>query len=209
MELVAGSPGKVKAPPTYKLKKRAERQAETRQRIVAAAVALHQEEGPLRTTIVAVAQRAGVTRPTVYSHFRDEQSLFRACSAHYLAANPPPDPKQWMRQEKPDGRLRLALTDMYAYYRRTEEMTLGLLRDEPYMPHLKLLEGYHLFTAEIAKVFAAGWKVGAKRRHLVLGAVAHSLEFLTWRDFKTRGLADREIVDLMVEFVVGSAGTYR
>ena len=196
---------KVKPKPKYRLQKRAESQAQTRQRIVEATVALHQEEGPLRTTIVAVASRAGVTRPTVYSHFRDERSLFRACAAHYLAANPPPDPTPWMAQADPETRLRLALADIYAYYRQTEAMTLGLLRDEPLMPHLRLLEGYHRFTDEVAKALALGWKVSPKRQRLVLGAVAHALEFLTWRDFKVRAFADRETADLMAGLVVATA----
>ena len=36
---------------TYQKKRRAEREAETRQRIVEAIVALHREMGPARTTI--------------------------------------------------------------------------------------------------------------------------------------------------------------
>ena len=200
---------KVKAIPKYRLRKRAESQAQTRQRIIDATVALHQEDGPFRTTIVAVASRAGVTRPTVYSHFPDERSLFRACGAHYRTANPPPDPTRWMAQEDPEERLRLALADMYAYYRQTEAMTLALLRDEPYMPHLGLMEGYHRFTAQIAEVLAAGWKVSPHRQRLVLGAVAHAVEFLTWRDLKSRGFADREIADLLAGLVVATTSAAR
>ena len=67
---------------TYELKRRAERQEETRRRIVQAAVELHTARGPSRTTVKDVAERAGVTRPTVYAHFpggRDE--LLRAAYA--------------------------------------------------------------------------------------------------------------------------------
>jgi AcrR family transcriptional regulator len=202
--MVRRGDGKVKSIPKYTMRKRAERQARTRQRIVEATVALHEEDGPLRTTIVAVASRAGVTRPTVYSHFPDDLSLFRACATHYRAANPPPDPTPWMAQQDPEARLLLALADIYAYYRQTEAMTLGLLRDEPYMPHLRLLEGYHRFTDEIARALAAGWKLSAKRQRLVLGGVAHAVEFLTWHDFKVRGLADGEIADLMAGMVVAT-----
>ena len=56
---------------TYELKRRAERQQQTRQRIVEAAVALHTAVGPARTTVQAIAHQAGVTRPTVYAHFPD------------------------------------------------------------------------------------------------------------------------------------------
>ena len=69
----------------YELKERARRQAETRQRIVDAAVELHTSVGPARTTISAIAERAGVERHTVYAHFPDEPTLFRACSTHWRA----------------------------------------------------------------------------------------------------------------------------
>src|ERR687895_227420 len=65
---------------TYELKRRAERQQETRRRIVEAAVELHTTLGPSRTTVKTIAERAGVTRPTVYAHFPDARSLFEACA---------------------------------------------------------------------------------------------------------------------------------
>jgi AcrR family transcriptional regulator len=69
----------------YKLKRRAERQEETRLRIARAAVELHGTVGPSKTTISALAEKAGVGRPTVYSHFPDELSLFKACSSLFLS----------------------------------------------------------------------------------------------------------------------------
>jgi AcrR family transcriptional regulator len=69
----------------YKLKRRAERQEETRLRIARAAVELHGTVGPSKTTISALAEEAGVSRPTVYSHFPDELSLFKACSSLFLS----------------------------------------------------------------------------------------------------------------------------
>jgi AcrR family transcriptional regulator len=77
----------------YELKRRAQRQAETRARIARATLELHETVGPSLTTIRAIAERAGVGRPTVYSHFPDELSLFKACSSLDLAENPLPDPE--------------------------------------------------------------------------------------------------------------------
>ena len=70
-------------------------------RITESAVALHEELGPARTSISAVAERAGVRRSTVYRHFPDEEALFAACSSHWRAANPPPDPGAWAAIEDP------------------------------------------------------------------------------------------------------------
>ena len=59
---------------TYTLKRRAEQQAETRRRIVEAAVDLHGSIGPALTTVTMVADRAGVQRHTFYAHFPDERA---------------------------------------------------------------------------------------------------------------------------------------
>src|SRR4051812_13594626 len=103
----------------YEQKRRAEQQAETRRRIVEAMVALHGEVGPARTTISAIAERAGVERLTVYRHFEDETAMFEACSAHFAAeVAPPPDPAAWADMPDPAERLRTALLAFYAYFRR-------------------------------------------------------------------------------------------
>ena len=77
---------------SYQLKRRAERQDQTRQRIIEAAIELHQTIGPAATTVSEIAERAEVGRVTVYRHFPDEPSLARACSGQYLSATPSPIP---------------------------------------------------------------------------------------------------------------------
>src|SRR6266702_4211507 len=104
----------------YELKQRAQSQTATRQRIVEAAVELHESAGPGHTTISAIAERAGVQRLTVYRHFPDDRALFTACSAHWRAENPAPDPSAWETVEDPEERFRIALTAIYAFFRATE-----------------------------------------------------------------------------------------
>src|SRR5262245_27188410 len=118
----------------YKKRKRAESEAETRERIAAAAAELHGTLGPARTTVSAVAERAGVQRATLYRHFPDEPALFAACSAHWAAANPPPDPTPWTEIDDPDRRLRAALADLYRWYAGNEGMLANLYRDRAVMP---------------------------------------------------------------------------
>src|SRR5580765_191086 len=118
----------------YRMKRRAELEGETRRRITESAVALHEELGPARTSISAIAERAGVRRSTVYRHFPDEETLFAACSSHWRAANPPPDPRSWSSIEDPAVRTRSALRELYAFYAGTEAMYVSLLRDEPLVP---------------------------------------------------------------------------
>src|SRR5215831_560871 len=79
----------------YELKQRAAEMADTRRRITEAAVELHGTVGPVRTTVSAIAERAGVQRHTVYRHFPTEDDLYLACSSHFAALNPAPDPESW------------------------------------------------------------------------------------------------------------------
>jgi AcrR family transcriptional regulator len=54
--------------------RRAELEAQTRLRITEATMKLHGTVGPVRTTVTAIAEEAGVQRGTVYRHFPDEET---------------------------------------------------------------------------------------------------------------------------------------
>src|ERR1700741_385861 len=118
----------------YRKTRRAASEQETRQRITDAAVALHQAVGPARTTVKAIAERAGVQRATVYRHFPDEEALFAACTAHYYGRHPMPDPGSWRAIDPPERRLRAALADLYAWYAETEPMLASGIRDIEHVP---------------------------------------------------------------------------
>src|SRR3954469_11455729 len=113
----------------YELKKRAEQVAETQRRITEAAIELHGTVGPSRTTMTAIAERAGVERRTLYRHFPTEADIFRACSAHFMTANPLPELDRWRAIADPDERRALALDEVYAYWERTAPMFTNVFRD--------------------------------------------------------------------------------
>ncbi|MDQ4126977.1 MAG: TetR/AcrR family transcriptional regulator [Actinomycetota bacterium] len=191
----------------YELKRRAEKQEETRRRILEATLGLHESVGPARTTVSAVAQRAGVQRLTVYRHFPDEWALLAACSGHWIAANPAPDFGPWRKFRDPEERLREALGKLYAFYGRTEPMMANLVRDAPKMPALaELLAPYGEYLAAVRDVLAAGWGARGKRRGLLLAGIGHTLDFATWRSLvRGQGLDDGRAVELMVSLVRCSA----
>jgi AcrR family transcriptional regulator len=184
----------------YTLKRRAEKQEETRRRIVDAAVSLHSSVGPAATTISAIADQAGVERLTVYRHFPDELELLRACSGQWLADNPPPDPAPWASISTPSQRLRAALIDIYAYYERTESMMANLLRDGPGIPFLaEQVAAFQSLLRATQEILAYGWPEPSQRLNAALG---HAIEFETWRSLVRRhGLTTDEAVRLMVVFV--------
>src|SRR5918994_7277010 len=149
----------------YQKKRRAEQEAETRQRIVEAMVALHREVGPARTTISAIAERAGVERLTVYRHFPDERSMFQACTAHYATEVPGPDPAEWAGVAEPAERLGAALLAFYDYYRRAEEMLVHAHRDAPQLPALAaVLSPWDEFVGRVREGLLEGWEVAGPAR---------------------------------------------
>src|SRR3954464_6252733 len=141
----------------YRMKRRAELEAQTRQRITESAVELHGTLGPARTSMKAVAEHAGVPRSTVYRHFADEEAVFGACSAHWAAENPPPDVTQWEEIGNPGERLKTALDELYAYYSRAGGMLDKLLRDEAQVPMVaKLFVPYHQLMELITEILMRG-----------------------------------------------------
>ncbi len=180
----------------YRMKARAERQAETRRRIVEAAVELHTTLGPARTSISAIAERAGVQRHTVYAHFPDDGALFAACSSHWRELHPFPDPGGWEAIGDPRRRLRRALRDLYAWYEAVESDWALIRRDEHLYPSFGLAWESRMrsIAASLAGPFG--------RRKPVAAAVGHALEFETWRSLvRRRGLSNAEAVELMVALV--------
>jgi AcrR family transcriptional regulator len=176
----------------YELKRRAEKEEETRQRIVDATIALHETLGAAYTTIRAIAERAGVERATVYRHFPDERSLFAACTGHHLALNPPPDPAALERIADPEERLQVGLAEIYAYHRSTEQMTSNAQRDLPQFPTLaEVLAPFFAHWARLRDLLAAGWRTPQGDSTLVRAGIGHATNFQTWRSLVREQQLDR------------------
>jgi len=193
---------------TYRMKRRAELEERTRLRITQSAIALHEELGPARTSISAIADRAGVRRSTVYRHFPDDDALFAACSSHWRAANPPPDPAAWAAIDDPAARTETALRELYAFYFRTERMYTSLLRDERHVPAVqRRLRDFHAYLDRVQGVLIAGRGLRGAARRRTEAAIGHAVAFATWQSLATRQRsADDDAVALMCLLVEGAAG---
>jgi AcrR family transcriptional regulator len=191
----------------YELKKRAEEMAETHRRITDAAIELHGTVGPSRTTLSAVAKRAGVERRTLYRHFPTEADLFAACSTHYFTANPWPDLVTWRAIGDPQQRLVRALDELYAYYERTEPMLSNVLRDAELVDFARgAVAPLHAFLDEAAEILTIGRQVVRGRRRQILGGASrHALAFSTWRSLCTNGVGRSDAVKLMAALVEAAA----
>lgn len=181
---------------SYQLKRRAERQDETRQRIIEATIELHQTIGPARTTISEIAERAQVGRVTVYRHFPDEATLSRACSGQYFERHPFPDPDRWQKIADRAERLRTGLRETYAYHAATEAMishALADARDDPVMAP------YHAHWQHAADILSAPWRLRGSRRSMLRAAIALALSFDTWRTLaREQGLSDDQAIAVML-----------
>jgi AcrR family transcriptional regulator len=184
----------------YQLSRRAERQQETRRRIVEAAIELHQTLGPAATTVIEIADRAGVGRVTVYRHFPDEASLARACSDRYFERHPAPDPDRWAGIPDPGERLRTALTEVYAYHRATEAMISRVLADA--REH-EAVAPYHAHWRRAAEVLLRPSRARGRRRALLRAGIALALSFDTWRTLvREQRLTDEQAVEVALRLAL-------
>jgi AcrR family transcriptional regulator len=192
----------------YELKKRAHTMAETRRRIAEAAAELHGTVGPARTSLSAVAERAGVQRHTLYRHFPTEVELFAACSAHFFSEHPLPDVEPWREIRDSRQRLRQALSELYAYYERTERMFANVLRDAELVEALRpTLVPMQEFLDDLAETLAVGWSDRPRREHLLAAATRHVIDFRGWQSLTGGGRITRaEAIELASGLVELAAG---
>jgi len=183
----------------YQLKRRAEGQRRTRQKIVEAAIELHQAKGLAATTMNDIAERAKVGKVTVYRHFPDEAALVGACSGQYFERHPFPDPEDWRRIGDAAERLRRGLRDTYAYHRATEPMMIRVLADARDLP---VMAPYHAHWQRAADVLLSAWPAPARREAVLKAALALALSFDTWRLLvPSQGLTDGQAIGLMMRLV--------
>jgi len=190
----------------YRMQKRAEQVDDTRQRIVEATVRLHSTLGPAHTTVAGIARDAGVTRLTVYRHFPDDEAIFAACSAHWLAGQVPPDPGAWAEIGDPIERLGAGLDDLYRFYRDGEGMLTRVYRDRDAMP-----EGRRRALDErdgfVRRVLLEPFESPDRRLRAEIG---HAASFATWRSLCVEhDLTNPEAVEAMTTLVASGSRTAR
>ena len=188
----------------YTQKLRAEKQQETRERIVDAAMALHEELGPAETTISAIADRAGVQRLTVYRHFANDRELFGACSSKWFGLHTPPDLTA-IPSAEPEPYTKAVLATLYEYYRGTEGMWSAVYRDVPKMPLLKeIIAGFDAYLDAASNQLLAAW---APRKSAKLKAtILHALQFSTWQSLSDQKLGTTPMAELAAAWVRAAAG---
>jgi AcrR family transcriptional regulator len=195
----------------YRKRRRAESERRTRERITEAAVKLHGTVGPARTTVSGIAREAGVQRATIYRHFPTEEALFEACSSHYFASHPRPEPDRWAAIADPGERLSRALLDLYRWYRSTEQMLERTSRDASLVePMADAVNAFRAYVDAVAEAILRGRPERGAARRRVTAAVRHAVSFATWQSLtREQGLDDPEAVALMAALVEAAGGARR
>ena len=107
-------------PRKYALGQRATRQAETRRRIIDAALALYQERGVSATTMLDVARRADVAPGTVANHFGSAAALAAEATVEVLAELRMPTPDLFDGVDALPDRILLLVRELAAFFERSE-----------------------------------------------------------------------------------------
>jgi AcrR family transcriptional regulator len=155
----------------------------------------------------AVAKRAGVRRSTLYRHFPDEAALFDACTAHWAAANPPPDLAAWSRIADPEERLTAALAELYGFYGRTDAMLENLFRDEAILPIVaERFAAFRGYLTAARDTLMRGRRLRGAVRLRTRAALGHAIAFSSWKSLVLeQGLDDATAAELMSALVAAAA----
>lgn len=168
--------------------------AETRRRIVRAAVELHAERGALATTHEMIAQRAGVSLPTVYKYFPTRNDVIPECTGLALGEAPVKLDASAFDAE-PDGpaRLRALARRVFDFYEHMAPWLRWSARDAVELPALRaVLEEAARGRAALVRAAVGPEDAAPPRRFVALACVL--LDFPSWQaltseGFKSRGAA--------------------
>ena len=127
------------------MNRRAEALEDTRARILAASMELHDEKGVAATSMSDVADRAGVAVSTVLRHFPTVGDLVAFCGMHVWAEMKPPTPDTvatvYDGAQTFDERLERLVTEIDAFYSRSAPRLKKAAQDIDKVPELAAFLG--------------------------------------------------------------------
>ena len=118
-------------PRKYELGKRATQQADTRRRIIAAALELYQEQGVSATTMTDIARRADVAPGTVANHFGSAAALAIEIADEALSALRMPTPDLFSGIDGLRDRVELLVRELSAFFERAGPWWRASQREGP------------------------------------------------------------------------------
>lgn len=179
--------------------RRAAANAETRRRIVDAAIALHAQKGVLGTSWPDIAKRADVALGTVYRHFPSLDQLVPACTSENALRTKPPGPSILVGLTRPQERIGQFVQELFAFYGRTAPWTPRAGIDRHEIPVLDSI----LSRREAALKALVEETLGPlrRRRHALEAALALT-DFGVWRSLTHSGLSTEAAARLITEMLM-------
>jgi AcrR family transcriptional regulator len=193
-------------PRRYNLGKRRAFVAETRRRIVDAALELHTTKGPAFTSVWDIARQADVSPVTVYRHFPSLDALYQACRSRFFEKYPLPSFDELAELTGLDLRLRALLEKLYAYYDEVGDLMWPVQRDADLVPEiargLQQLEQTLQGLAAAALAPLVSDEGGYRRAQAILLLL---MSMAAWRHLvRAQGLSSREATELAVGLVLST-----
>jgi len=187
------------APRAYRMTRRAAASAETRRRIVDAAIALHAEKGVLGATWPDIAKRADVALGTVYRHFPSLDQLVPACTSENAVRMRPPGVTVLEGLTRPEERIGRFVQELFAFYGRSAPWTPRAGVDRHELPILDTI----LSRREAGLRALVEETLGPlrRRRHALHAALALT-DFGVWRSLTRSGLSTEAAAQLVTEVLV-------
>jgi AcrR family transcriptional regulator len=186
-------------PRTYNLGRRAAPKADTRARIVAAALAIYGERGLAAASNLAIAQAADVAPATVRNHFPNEGDLARAVFEAMLEELEIPTPAIFEESDDLAARVTRLAEELAAFYERSEPWWRAYQREPELISAWG--GGVDRYYADIERLMRAalGDLADDERSVAVVASVIGPPTFFALR---ARGLASPEAVRLSLELVL-------
>jgi len=183
-------------PRRYSLGRRAAPKAETRDRIVAAALAIYRDHGLAGASNLAIARAADVAPATIRNHFPDPGDLTRAVFAAMLTAIEIPTPAIFDGLQTMRDRVTRLARELASFYERSEPWWRAYER-EPELINA-WAGGVDQYYADIERLMrAALGDLGSDDRSVAV--VASVIGPPTFFALRARGLSSDEAVDLCLE----------
>ena len=181
------------------MERRAEASAQTRRRIVDAAIALHAQKGVLGTSWADIARQADVAVGTVYRYFPTYDQLVPACTSENARRTRPPSPAVLAGVTAPDRRVGILVAEIFAYYERSAPWITRAGIDRRELPVLDAI----LSQREAwLKALVAESLGSLKRRRSALAATMALTDFGVWNSLKAAGLSTRAAAELVTEILM-------
>jgi AcrR family transcriptional regulator len=183
------------------MQRRSEHVAQTRERILDAALGLFSERGAQATTMNEVARRADVSPTTVTNHFPTHESLIEAVVDRVRADSHVPDSTIFTGTRSLAGRLRVLTAAMFAFFERTSHWFELLGAELVEVPALARAEAS--FWGSIRQLYEQA--LAGSDDDLLAKTTAGLLHPATFGALKAAGMSVDEAVAVVAELLIHQA----